>query len=115
MNKNSCKNYEECVNREMNDMEYPIDDPSLYMDRLYDQQTANRRCYEKNPINIVEGFGMGAPFTWDKIFKIIVVILLIIVFISLVKDFIIPKQEIKLDVASPTDMQLTAIPGVEQF
>lgn len=112
MNKDGCKNYDECLNKEMENMKYPIDDPSLYMDRIYDYQTANRRCYEKNPVNI-EGFGLSGPFTWDKIFKIIIVVLIVIVFISIISDIFVPKQQYKLDIASPTEMQLTAIPNID--
>jgi hypothetical protein len=63
--------FDQCVRDKQDQMAYPIDDESLYAQRLYDYQTANRRCYEKNPINI-EGFGSSRDW-----FSIIILLVLV--------------------------------------
>jgi hypothetical protein len=52
----ACQNYGNCINNEKKNLKYPIENTSLYSNRIVDNQLANRRCYEKNPIEIVEGF-----------------------------------------------------------
>ena len=96
----SCKTFENCYNDELNTMKYPVDTESLYANRYYDEQTGKARCYAKNPINIVEGFGMKLTLT--NIIKFAVVILLIFLAYSLSKDFIFPKQVVSIDVGSAT-------------
>lgn len=55
-----CAEYNMCIYAQRAELRYPIDEKSLYANRIYDNQTANRRCYERNPINIIEGFGSGS-------------------------------------------------------
>lgn len=100
----SCNSYDECGYRERDTLKYPIDSRSLYANRIYDNQTLNRRCYQKNPIEIIEGFGLS--FTWDQLIKFIIVVLLIILFFILAKDFIMPKQVLKLDVPTTSEIDI---------
>ncbi|MCJ7637360.1 MAG: hypothetical protein MUO21_07705 [Nitrososphaeraceae archaeon] len=79
----ACNNYEDCYKRELNNMEHPMDNESLYADRIYDRQTARDRCYSFNPIQIIEGFGAS----WNTIIKLLIVILLIYLVYELSKEF----------------------------
>ena len=90
----SCKSFENCYNEELNTMAYPIDSESLYANRDYDEQTAKARCYAKNPVDIVEGFGM--KLTWTNVIKFVVVLLLIFLAYTLSKDFICPKEIVSI-------------------
>ena len=115
MSQNSCKSYGSCRKEERTQLKYPIDQQSLYASRIYDNQTGNRRCYEKNPIEIIEGFGCGLFF--EKLLKYTVVILLILALFFLAKDVIMPKQQVSisaqlggmLDVTTAAEI-MTAIP-----
>jgi hypothetical protein len=106
----SCQNYETCIKQERENLKYPIDNQSLYMHRINDNQTANRRCYEKNPIEIVEGFGFG--FTWNQIIKFVIVIvaLLVVLFRMLAKDFFMPKEVVSFGIASPSEINFSPLP-----
>lgn len=101
---NRCGNFDSCMRKEMENMRYPLDKRSLYVNRLYDKQTAARRCYERNPINIVEGFGQWDA-SWNNIIKWVVVILLIILFIILAKDFFMPKEEVSIGTGSVSEFE----------
>ena len=109
---NPCTNYDACIAGKRNNLRYPTDSQSLYANRIYDNQTANRRCYEGgNPIEIIEGFNCN--FTWDQLLKGVVIILLIIAFVALAKDFLMPKEIVKVGVppVEPlTATQLTVEP-----
>lgn len=89
----SCSNFNNCKTQETNNMGFPSDADTLYAQKIYDDQTAANRCYANQPrsTNIVEGFGMGG-FTWEKIIKIGIIILLVILFISLVCDYTSLKE-----------------------
>ena len=115
MNKVSYGNFEECMNQEKKKIRYPMDNNSLYHDQIYDNQTAYRRCYEKSHMNTMEGF--SGNLTWDKILKVIIVILLILLFITLAKDFLMPPSQVNLagGVLSASEFHLTAIPGFESL
>lgn len=91
-----CSNYEECVNKEKQNMLYPTDQESLYQNKYFDDQTAATRCYWWNPINIIEGF--SGPWTWETALKLVVVVLLIILFVMLTRDFLMPKENVELDI-----------------
>lgn len=59
-------------------LDYVQDDDknSLYNQRLYDQHENNVRCYEENPVEIVEKF--DTSFTKRNILKWIIAIIIII-------------------------------------
>jgi len=99
--KNACANYRSCLDKERKDIRYPTDPNSLYGQGIYDNQVALRRCYEKYPIEIVEGFSA----TWDNFLKIAIVILLVFAFIALAKDFLVPHQEITVGVESVSPVE----------
>ena len=103
----SCNSYESCNNKERETLKYPIDSESLYMQRIYDNQTANNRCYIKNPIEITEGF--GSSLTWEMVLKILVIILLIALFVILAKDSIFPKEQVNLNIPKPTEFALSSV------
>jgi len=88
----TCNKHTSCKNIEDRNLLYPMDNNSLYSNRIYDNQTADRRCYTKYPIEYIEGFSDN--LYW---FKILIIVLLIIIFIALIKEFIYPKQLIKLN------------------
>lgn len=58
----SCNNYQNCINKKRDELRYPVDSKSLYAQRLYDNQTANKHCYKQHPINI-------EPFNTDNLFS----------------------------------------------
>jgi hypothetical protein len=73
-------------------MSFPVDNNSLYAQKIYDEQVAASRCYAHAPINVVEGFGMG--MSMENIIKIGIVILLVILFISLICDYGSQSKEV---------------------
>ena len=104
----SCAGYDSCVNRERENMNYPMDNESLYANRFHDNQTAHSRCYQEHPIDILEGF--GCKISWEKILKLVIVILLIILFVSLAKDFMYPLKELpQMGGTEFSDLHLTPI------
>jgi hypothetical protein len=110
---NECKNYEDCIRNEREQLLYPIDRKSLYNHRIYDNQTANRRCYERDPFEIIEGFDDG--FSWDSLLKFVVIVLLVVIFCVLAKDLFVTKEILSggnLD--SPSIIGLTAISPFER-
>jgi hypothetical protein len=72
-------------------MSFPVDNNSLYAQKIYDTQTAANRCYANMPrtTNIIEGF--GNTFTMENIIKIGIVLLLIYLFFSLLCDYNNPQ------------------------
>lgn len=53
----NCETYDSCIAQNRDQLRHPMDTRSLYKNRIYDNQTANKRCYEAHPVDIVEGFG----------------------------------------------------------
>ena len=100
-------NFNNCVDREMENMRYPMDARSLYAKRIYDQQTANSRCYAENPINIVEGFGMSR-FSLVTLLKWTIIVLILIAIYLCVKDYV--KEEVSLNVSAPLTEVNSAVP-----
>lgn len=100
----SCQNYETCNKDEMDKLAFPMDSESIYADRYYDDQTARDRCYRKNPVEIVEGFGWGY-LTWTNLIKLIVVCLLVYLAYSVSQDFLNPKEVVSVGVAPPSEFQ----------
>jgi len=83
---NSNQEYNSCVKKERENMEYPIDKKDLYANRINDNQIAHRRCYEKNPYSfgIYEGFG----FRHMNFSKIVMWILVIIVLYFIITEIV---------------------------
>ncbi len=104
----ACDNFD-CIIEEKKKIAHPIDNLSLYEKKLYDAQTANRRCYEKNPINIIEGFSYSV--TWANAIKVLVIVLLVILFVSLLMDVIYPKEVVKVGV-KPLTTESASSPSV---
>lgn len=73
----SCKEYEDCVSEEKNMLQFPEDNGSLYSQGIYDDQVARRKCYQKRPISIIEGFGNNV------ILKVVAVVLLVLLVVVL--------------------------------
>ena len=107
----SCDAYGNCVNQKKNQLRYPLDINSLYANRIYDNQTANRRCYVQDPINIVEGFGTWS--VWD-IIKLVVVVLLILLLVSFATDYFRPTEVVQVGgLATPSMIELSQITNLE--
>lgn len=110
----SCTNFDNCRKQESDKMGYPIDSNSLYGQKIYDNQTAASRCYAvqtpvQNRTNIVEGFGLNF-FTWEKIIKIAIILLLIVLFVSLVCDYTQRGEGVQAGgLANDSYFELTAI------
>lgn len=79
----ACNNYENCYKKELDNMAFPMDKESLYAERIYDSQTARNRCYDQNPIKIVEGFNGS----WNIIIKLLIVLLLLYLVYELSKGY----------------------------
>jgi hypothetical protein len=103
----ACNGYDNCVNQERENLKYPIDKESLYGNRLYDDHTASTRCYRKNPIEIMEGF--GHKLTWNSVLKFIVIVLLVVLFVVFVKDFLMPKQKVNIGLAEPSEFRFSRV------
>ena len=73
----SCKEYEDCVSKERNMLQFPEDNGSLYSQGVYDDQISRRKCYQKRPISIIEGFGNNV------ILKVVAVVLLVLLVVVL--------------------------------
>lgn len=54
MNSTNCEDYNNCVQSELEYLQEPVDEQSLYANRFYDGQVAANRCY--NTMNAIEGF-----------------------------------------------------------
>jgi len=92
----NCQSYDNCIKQTKDDLEYPIDRRSLYVHRIHDNQTANRRCYEKNPIDIIEGFGFK-NFDMKTILRWIIIIMLICVIVFYGYKFL-TQETVKLGI-----------------
>lgn len=57
MNSRNCQDYDNCVQSELEYLNQPADKNSLYANRIYDDQVANSRCYNK--LEAIEGFHDG--------------------------------------------------------
>ena len=99
----SCDAYGNCINQKKEQLRYPLDTTSLYANKIYDNQTANRRCYVNNPINIIEAFGA----TLGGVFRLIVVVLIVLLLLSLFTDFGKPKKIVQVGVGSPSIVELS--------
>lgn len=103
----SCAINGACSRKEMDNMNYPTDMDSLYANKNYDRQTAQRRCYEKSPFNIIEGFCSGS--FWNRLIKLIILALFILLLIILVKDFVMPKETVSLGTKTVSEFDNSSI------
>jgi len=55
----------------------------------------------------------SCTISWVKLLKIAAVILIVVLLFLLVKDYVMPKEVITLGVESPSEIQLSAIKGLE--
>lgn len=102
----SCSNYDDCRKRENKTLEYPMDVNSLYGQRIYDLQTENQRCYQRNPITILEGFGRSG---FGQLLKLVLFVLLIVLVVSLFSDCFKPKEVVEVGVESPSVIEVSPI------
>lgn len=92
----NCESYDACIQRERKNMRYPVDTQSLYAKRIVDNQTANRRCYQRNPIHIVEGFGNKNVM---EILKWIILLVIIYFTVTYVMNYM-TKETVKINVGT---------------
>lgn len=72
----SCKEYDSCVSEENNMLQFPEDNGSLYSQGIYDDQIARRKCYQRKPVSIIEGFGNNVLL---KVVAVVLLVLLVVV------------------------------------
>lgn len=99
----SCQDYESCLYKEKENAYFPTDKESLYAEKYYDDQTAEKKCYNENRISLLEGFGCSV--SWGKVLKLVIIILLVIFFIVILRDIFTQKQEISLSIDTPSPIQ----------
>ena len=104
----TCNNWDKCKKNEMDEMTFPTDNESLYKEQIYDNQSANNKCYPTNPIKIIENFGNSQ---WSKWVIVSVIILLIILAGFFLKDSIMPKSTSSqsggfLELATPSEFNV---------
>jgi len=97
----SCDKFNTCVNDENQQMNHPTDENSLYNDKIYDDHTANNRCYTNNPVNIVEGF--NGKNLINCLIKWIIIILIVYVIITVAMELFQPNKTYRLNIATPKD------------
>lgn len=68
-----CQNTDSCPTTEVHN----VNEPSLYDQRNYDQHENSARCYQNNPVPIVEKF--DTSFTAKNIFMWIFIALIVLV------------------------------------
>jgi hypothetical protein len=104
----TCTDFNKCKQEMMDQLEKPINENSLYADRIYDEQTASRRCYEKNPItNILEGFSGGSK--WETVSKWSSIFLIVCLIIWCLTAIFAPSEEINIGVDSISDLDPATI------
>lgn len=104
----ACDNWDNCVDDEMKDMAYPTDRTSLYRNKIYDSQIASGRCYEMNPIRIMENFDTGS---WSFWIVCLVILLLIVLIGFLFKDYMYDGKMTGggFDLESPSEFNLASL------
>ena len=85
-----CGMYNQCSNQGKRNLQYPIDKNSLYARKINDNQTVNRRCYERHPVNIIEGFGKNASI-FNILLWIVGICILIVASMYLMERFNMKK------------------------
>ena len=56
----------------------------------------------------------NCAISWMKILKIVICIIIVGLLFLLVKDFLFPKQEVTLNIDTPSSTRFSAIPGFER-
>ena len=74
----NCGNYDNCIHQTRKTIRHPVDTRSLYRNRVYDNQTANRLCYHDNPVDIMEGFHGNLNFNILLKWAIIIIVIYLI-------------------------------------
>jgi len=101
-----CQGYNKCIRGMRKQLRYPIDYKSLYANRIYDNQTANNKCYQNFPINIIEGFGFNKDFFKNISNWILVIIIVCIIGTVFFNNY----EEIKLDIPTTDSYATHTIP-----
>jgi len=102
-----CMKYNTCVKNLVKQMQVPTDTTALYADRLYDTQTAGRRCYEQGPVtNFVEGFGFGGNMNMGTILKWVLIAAVIYLLYSLFRES--QSEVVRINVPTVTEGTFTA-------
>ena len=90
-----CQSYDKCIHNTKKTIRYPVDKRSLYRDRIYDNQTSNKLCYQAHPLEVIEGF--NGNIEWMVLLKWALIILVIYYIFTLVTqpktdEFGLPKS-----------------------
>ena len=80
----SYENYNRCVDQTLKNLNYPNEKNSLYEQKLYDNQIARQKCYQKYPHKIIEGFNANTIN-----FRSIIACLVLILFIYLLAQIVV--------------------------
>ena len=104
----NCHKYDGCVNQGRETLTYPTEDKSLYADRIYDNQTTNKRCYEKEPIEIIEGFSKNRL---NRIIRWIIIIIILYILVSMLIQFLYPEKVYTIVDISPISMPVPKFTG----
>jgi len=81
----ACANNKKCNARLQKEYGFPVDQNSLYNDKVYDDSSASTTCYQKKPIKIREGFSALNPQVILFI-KIAIAALLLLLLFNLVSN-----------------------------
>ena len=100
----SCTRYDGCADRSRQVLSYPTAPETLYGDRIYDNQTTNRRCYEKHPINIIEGFGKRRI---NRLIKWVIIIIILYILFTMVWQFVQPAKIFAMDISPVSPIGIT--------
>lgn len=95
----SCADFNNCTENNINNMSHPIDDKSLYNEKIYDNHNANDRCYTQNPVNIVEGFGNKNLI--NCLIKWAIIILVVYVIVTVAMELFQPARTFRLNIDTP--------------
>jgi len=95
-------NYNTQVDNLNNQMLYPTDPQSLYADRIYDEQTAEKRAYESvSPMQrIMDSFKMRDGLTMTNVLKVVLILVIVYLAYTLYMDS--KKETISLNIPTVT-------------
>lgn len=103
-----CTDFNNCKQEMMDRLEQPTDENSLYADRIYDNQTASRRCAEAaNPLTkVLEGFGLsgGSKSWWETLSWWLSIFLCVCLLVWCLSALFNPQEEVTLGVDSLSDL-----------
>jgi hypothetical protein len=102
----ACANMNDCRTNMLKQLEHPVDEESLYSEKIYDEETANRRCYERNQLaNILEGFGLTVPeITVENILRWAILLLVVYLLVTLAMRIFNPPKIVELNVNTPSEL-----------